>query len=58
MDGVQSMDFMEPRHPDTYNFPITASFMGRNEYVFNPTVGMGTWTTPMVAISTRPQDLF
>jgi hypothetical protein len=51
------MGFMEPRHPDTYNFPITASFMELNEYVFAPTVSLGTWVTPLVVIYTRPQDL-
>src|SRR5271170_475857 len=58
MDGVQSMNFMGPRHPDPYNnFPITASFMGRNKYAFTPSVSLGTWVAPMVTFSTRPQYL-
>jgi hypothetical protein len=57
MDSVQSMNFMEPRHPEPYNFPITAHFMGRNKYAFAPSVSLGTWVAPMVTFSTRPQYL-
>ena len=58
MDGVQSMNFMGPMHPDPYNnFPIAASFMGRNKYAFAPSVSLGTWVAPMVIFSIRQEYL-